>query len=285
MDISINGKAADITLEAEQTVGEVLSGVDGWLHSSGFALNGLEIDGVPVSSGAVSEAFERELYGISALDIKVCSRSELALDAFYEARFLLAAYNGALDKADGEEIQRIEASWEAGAAASFLRAEYPELYRNIAAVFTGDNAGNTRRAAVMILLDERIRELVDPAAEILRIEGPAAEIAGKLEELPLDIQTGKDGRAAESVDRFSSAAEKLFRLFYLVQAQGRDLSGIVVETVPVYDFLEEFSAVLKELATAYEAKDVVLVGDLAEYELAPRFRAFYKALRAAVERS
>jgi hypothetical protein len=36
------------------------------------------------------------------------------------------------------------------------------------------------------------------------------------------------------------------------------------------DYIDEFSTALKELASAYENNDTVLVGDLAEYELSPR---------------
>ncbi|MDR0710595.1 MAG: hypothetical protein LBF77_11080, partial [Spirochaetaceae bacterium] len=129
------------------------------------------------------------------------------------------------------------------------------------------------------LVDERIRELLNPEEELGRIEGLVTGIAERLEELPLDIQTGKDGRAAETVNIFSTIAEKLFRLFYLIQTQGQDLSGILVDSSPIYDFLGEFNTALKELLAAYEGRDVVLVGDLAEYELAPRLRSFYGALK------
>jgi hypothetical protein len=285
MDISINGKTADITLESERTVGEVLSGIESWLHSSGFTLNGLEIDGEPVLSDAVSAAFERELGGVSAIDIKICSRSELAMDALGKARDFLAAYWGAIEQNDGEESTRIGELWTSSAAASFLAVENPELYRIITGVF--DTApGPSRAKDILPLIDERIREIADPRAEILKMEGMVEEVAGRLEDLPLDIQTGKDGRAAESVTIFSALAEKLFRLFYLIQARGEDLSGVSVKNISpepegilIYDFLREFSAALKELIAAYEAKDVVLVGDLAEYELAPRFRVFYRSLK------
>jgi hypothetical protein len=42
--------------------------------------------------------------------------------------------------------------------------------------------------------------------------------------------------------------------------------------------MEEFGAALKELLAAYEVRDAVLVGDLAEYELAPRLRGLYAAI-------
>jgi hypothetical protein len=50
-----------------------------------------------------------------------------------------------------------------------------------------------------------------------------------------------------------------------------------VDGVPIFEYVGEFESTLKELAVAYEAKDAVLVGDLAEYELAPRLLKFHSA--------
>jgi hypothetical protein len=273
MDISINGKTADITLETERTVGELLSGLDGWLRGSGYRLNGLEIDGEPVAGADISSVFGRDIGGIGAVDIKACPHSELALDALCGARGFLSAF------ADGEQ-GGVSQAWREAPAASFLREESGRLFRDIDAAFELGGAEGAAKAGRMIpLVDERIRELAGPEEELGRLEALVAETARRLEELPLDIQTGRDGRAAETVDIFSAVAEKLFRLFYLIQAQGQDLSGILVNSSPVYGFLDEFNTALRELLAAYESRDVVLVGDLAEYELAPRLRSFYEALK------
>jgi hypothetical protein len=274
MDICINGKTADIVLETEKTIGELLSGIEGWLHDSGYRINGLEIDGKAIAGTDISSAFCRELDGIGAVNIKVCPHSELVLDALCEARCFLTA------RAKNGEQGNIARLWRAAPSASFLKDEIGRLFQDIDAVFELDEAEGGARAGQMILLvDERIRELLNPEEELARIESLVTGTAERLEELPLDIQTGKDGRAAETVNIFSAIAEKLFRLFYLIQTRGQDLSGIFVDSSPIYDFLDEFNTALKELLTAYEGRDVVLVGDLAEYELAPRLRSFYGALK------
>jgi hypothetical protein len=45
--------------------------------------------------------------------------------------------------------------------------------------------------------------------------------------------------------------------------------------------LEEFAGVLKEFLSAYETRDSVLIGDLAEYEVSPRLAELYGRLSAA----
>ena len=282
MDICINGQPADITLDSERTMGELLSGIEDWLRSSGYRLKGLEIDGESITSNAVPEVFNRDLQGIHAVNIRVCPQTELILDALQDARGCLEAYTAA----SPSEKRRIQEDWQTSAAASFLRVENPELFKLINSGLTGRKTETGPsygpEPGALTVVDERIRELKDPREEYARMEHAVGEIIERLEELPLDIQTGKDKRAAETVSLFSGITEKIFRLFFLLQSNLEGIDAIVIDSIPVYTFLEEFCAALKELLAAYESKDVVLVGDLAEYELAPRLRTFYAAIKASV---
>jgi hypothetical protein len=110
------------------------------------------------------------------------------------------------------------------------------------------------------------------------MEPLVAALAQRLRDLPLDIQTGKDSRAAETMGLFSALAEKLFRLFNLLKVEGLSPENLIIGEMPVADYLSEFDSTLKDLIRAYEDRDTVLVGDLAEYELAPRLLQFYSAI-------
>jgi hypothetical protein len=279
MDIRINGEAADITLESEETIGELLAGIETWLTASGFRLSGLEIDGELIDSGTVPAACGRDLRGIRSIDVRASSRSELLLEALYYAREYLKAYL----EASREEGPRIAEDWDLSAAARFLSGESPALNRKLTGFFRGGGAEFQRLYA---LIDERIREITEPREELARMEQQVASTVLRLEELPLDIQTGKDGRAAETIALFSDIAEKLIRLFYQLRpfpggadSGASDSSGSIPSGGTSGGGLpEEFSLALKELLAAYETKDVVLIGDLAEYELAPRLQSLYSLL-------
>jgi hypothetical protein len=134
----------------------------------------------------------------------------------------------------------------------------------------------------LLLTDERLRELKDPSAELASLETLVEATAVRLEDLPLDVQTGKDSRAAETIQLFSNIAGKLFRISSVLKLKGVLADIDTIDTTTYQAFIEEFSAALQELTAAYEVKDAVLVGDLAEYELAPRLRTFYTALKAPV---
>jgi hypothetical protein len=270
MEITIDGIQADITLETEKTVGELLSGIDAWLTGSGYRMSGLEVDGEIIGTAAMNEVLRRELEPIKAIDIKTTSQPMLMLEALCGARNTLEAC--------GSAPERLSAGWNGGAAAGYLEENSPELAAIIRKTLDGTGPLPRETGA---LIDERIREIENPRGEVLQIEPALMDTVKRLEDLPLDIQTGKDGRAAETVSLFSTIAEKLLRLIFMMKCQGIFLEPAAAETPPVQDSVEDFGAALKELLAAYETKDAVLIGDLAEYEVAPRLCKLFSLVKTA----
>ncbi|MHB9292637.1 hypothetical protein Holit_01738 [Hollandina sp. SP2] len=271
MDIFINEQPAGITLESEKTLGEVLAGIEAWLGGSENRISGLRINGSIITGEFLDETFEKDLKDIERLDITISTLPQLALEALYTSQEALRAY----ENSSFEAQYGIREGWEASAAARFLSEQIPDMYTLLQKAFSGE----APLAEMNTLLDERMRELVDPRTEFHQASALISGIAVRLEELPLDIQTGKDRRAAETVRLFSHIAEKLFRLLKLLQAQGLALETLSIDTLPFCEFIGAFSAVLKELLAAYGAQDVVLVGDVAEYELAPRLLKLYTTVK------
>ncbi|MDR2482230.1 MAG: hypothetical protein LBD08_01195 [Treponema sp.] len=268
MEIRINGTAADITLEDERTVGEVAAGLERWLQGAGIRICGLEIDGEPVGADAVPAVFARDIADVRLFEVKTGTRARLLEEALEDARALLQVLHVAVPSERGALLK----NWEGSAAAGFLASEMPEL----SGMLTKQAASAPE--ALSVLVDERLRELRSPCEELAALESVVSAIAVRLEELPLDMQTGKDGRAAETAALFSTAAEKLFRLTGLLPS--RDASPGALSAL-----MDEFGAAVRKLLEAYTLKDTVLIGDLAEYELAPRLRAFYAALNASLSQS
>jgi hypothetical protein len=271
MDITINGNVADITLETETTLGEVLWGIEQWIRGSGHMLSGLCLDGERIGSASMSEVFSRELAGIRSVDILTSTRGELMAEALLAAGDSLKAY-GEASFADRDLIRK---QWEENPASGFLAGEAPDLAGELARTFQGNGLPLPQWDT---LIGERLRELANPLEEAVNMEKAVAGIARRLEDLPLDIQTGKDARAAETVSLFSALTEKLFRLLPLLRERGLLTEDPASEGPSADELAEEFTLALRELLTAYEAKDAVLVGDLAEYELAPRLLRLYSVL-------
>ncbi|MCL1814969.1 MAG: hypothetical protein FWG27_04005 [Treponema sp.] len=277
MEININGKAADITLESEKTVGEVLMGIQQWLSELGLFVSGLTIDGKAYGSRSMDDAFILSLENLSSLDIKTSGWADLMMEALLGLKEDLVFY----ESQNSEERQNSRQHWEKSAPALFFREHDPDLYQTALKTLDGVSFSP---AETMALVLERIREIENPAREMAALSPLSEEIAKRLEDLPLDMQTGKDPRAAETITLFSSLVEKLFRIIVLIKYFGTDIESIEVpqmdgfEKTNLKEFITDFSAALKEIISAYENKDTILVGDLAEYELSPRLRALTSAL-------
>jgi hypothetical protein len=275
IEIHINGSPADITLESEKTVGELLSGLEEWLSASGNRITGIELDGVTIDSEGVSRAFTQELAGIRMVDIRVSGWPEIALEALFTIKEYLKLYV----EARFDEQRGIRDAWGESLSAKFLAGQMPDMLDLIDKTFAGAGVSIPEMDR---LLDERIRECAAPEEETHNIEAVVRDIAKRLEDLPLDIQTGRDSRASETMGLFSSLMEKLFRLLNLLNLRGISLESVSIESLSFHDFLAEFSATLQELSSAYDSHDTVLVGDLAEYEISPRLLKLYMAMMDAM---
>jgi hypothetical protein len=252
--IRINGIAADITLEAEKTLGEFLTGLDSWLENQGQYLSGLEVDGETYGSAAMEKAFGLPLDGIKHLEIKTASQTDLTLEALLGIKNDLEYY-----EKNPLESKAAFSEWELSYTAAFLKKNSPDVYTLVQETLEGKLSPSLALSPIT----ERIREIKNPGQEIKTSVPLIIEISKRLEDLPLDVQTGKDQRAAETLALFSAMTEKLFRLLFLIKRYGVDVENIA-------GFISEFGSAVQELLSAYENKDTVLVGDLAEYELAPR---------------
>jgi hypothetical protein len=272
MEISINGKPADIILEKEKNVGEVLSALEQWLAGTGNRLSGLSIDGLETGAAALADSMGRELEDIRNLDIRISSWDELAIEALEALKETCVIYGDTSFDLRPEVRNR----WEGSAAATFISTEITDLH-DLARLSFGGEGLSARDLG--FLVEERLRELEDPAGEITNMEKPVSELIRRMEGLPLDVQTGKDGRAAETIRLFSQMGEKLIRLLQVFKFRGLLIDSYLIDNLPAKEFLNGFSAALGELCTAYGNQDTVLVGDLIDYELAPRLLKLLSALK------
>ena len=272
MNIFINERPAEITLDSEKTLGEVMAGIEQWISPSGNRIQRIYVNGTEIAENTLSEAFCMAIDDIEKLDIFVSSWRELASEAIE----ILCETCVAHMNSDFEERAQIYASWGKSSAARFLNTDMSDIYFLAANTLSGNGLSV---ADFIFVLEERLRELEDPAQEINNSEERVNAIAERMEELPLDLQTGKDQRAAETVQLFTQMGEKLFRIFFIYTSEGLSTETFVIDDLPAKTFMEEFNSALRELIKAYENRDTVLAGDISEYELAPRLLKFFSALK------
>jgi len=274
MEIFINNKQADITLDTEKTLGDVLSGIEQWISPAGNRIMKISLDGENIAVENLGPVFNREINDIKRLDISVSSFRELASEALHELSGICILYAAA----SFEERRKIADSWKDSPAAYFMADSLAEIYDLAAASFCGHGLS---AQDLEVLLKERLREIVDPHQELANSEVLVKTVARRMEELPLDMQTGKDEIAAETINLFSKMGEKLFRILFVLKSEGLSMENFFIDNVNIRVFLDDFNKTLVEISGAYSDKDTVLVGDIAEYELAPKVLRLYEALKNA----
>jgi hypothetical protein len=286
MDISIDGNALDVTLENEQTVGDLFASLENWLSQTGFRCAAFALDGKNIPASEVEEAFSTGIGNVARIDIQTTSVAQLYADTLLDAAFFLAQYSSgdtaeSVDSGKDGKKETIHAWIESGGR-SFLFENHPGFAKKIDDFLMRGQGDGT---ALGEEIAERLREIAGPETALLSMKEKIYDITARLEVLSLNMQMGKDREATETVYEFSKIAEKLFRIIQLMSAASGNaggassLAGDVSSLAGDVHFFEEFTGVLKEFFEGFQARDSVLVGDLAEYEIAPRLLELYDRLK------
>jgi len=267
MEIRINGQVLDVSLENEKTVGEVLSGLENFIYGSGHILSGLNIDGQTISASQIEETFLKKINEVKIIDITTNPLSELTASSLITLLDDIRQFEGL----NFSEKSKFAENWKESSCALFLNEEMAELYT--LCINTFEN-GVIDPKDLLSITEERLREVKEPLKEFTILEPALNEICEKMIELPLDIQTGKDLKASQTIQFFTSITEKILRIFYQLDTQ----KYILTNTDQLVSQIESFAEILKELLDAYARSDTVLVGDLAEYEVSVKVKELYTSI-------
>ncbi|MGP1444199.1 MAG: hypothetical protein ACTTI6_04590 [Treponema sp.] len=96
--------------------------------------------------------------------------------------------------------------------------------------------------------------------------------AAALEQIPVYMQTGKDTQVLALLESLSQKLNEFYRALLLSDITGLP-ADISIEGKLLAEYQKEITAFLQDIVTGIEEKDIILVGDLAEYELAPLVKA------------
>ncbi|MDR2490980.1 MAG: hypothetical protein LBD20_06215 [Spirochaetaceae bacterium] len=267
MDIYIDGKDANITLDTEKTLGDVLAGISEYLEHSGFLISAVELDGTTADGEAVAGLFQQPLSNVHKLNVQTRTAAEMALDALLQTQDIISSCENTI-----HTDKKLYTAFINCPPVTYLEEKENGIY-NLIISYISNGMYNELKQELQAVIDERKNEITCPKTELKAMAEDVTAVCRRLEEFPLDVQTGKDAKAAETVEQCAFILQKFFRLLLLSR-----FYGVVHEAVLAGDEMNEFNAVLKEFLAAYENNDIVLSGDLAEYELAPRFRHLYASL-------
>lgn len=270
MEIRINGQTANITLDTEKTIGEIMAGVEQWLGNSGHRLSGLSVDGQAADTSMLDEIFSREIEKVKTLDIFTSSLAELSAESLIKLLADIEEY----ESLSFEEKNNFLQNWVKRAQAMFAQNHLTDLYNLLVNSFSG---GDVNPRTAFSITEERLREVKNPLLELTNLKPLTEEVCARLTDLALDIQTGKDLHAVQTIQIFSGLAEKILRILKQLDLQGY-LSQETDDEKSFIKIISEFGDLVNDLLEAYEKKDTVLVGDLAEYEASPKLLELYSSI-------
>ncbi|MFP4551506.1 MAG: hypothetical protein ACLFNT_11925 [Spirochaetales bacterium] len=278
MEILVNREPLDYTLESETSLGEVVDGVQEWLQDGKFTITSLDINNEAYPIHDRQRWQDIELDSIRRLEIEAIPLTNdrqtrtMALIEFLE--ILEDSVRGSnetqlRDAANElpyvrEQIARIVSS-QGDAHSSILADE--RLNRGLLPDEQSTAALEREIANLKTLLLSRAKELVYPLRELAVTLGALRSFATRLEDVPVLLQTGKEGEAMQIVVTLTELLSRVYRVAPLAE-QADDADQL--DLASLRSLLNELAPPLRELEEAFHVSDTVLVGDLLEYEIAPR---------------
>ncbi|MDA3948832.1 MAG: hypothetical protein PF508_06350 [Spirochaeta sp.] len=288
MNIRINGVAISFELEHETTAGQVFDGLAEWLQRSGHrldrvALNNSTLDDV---AGAWRDTPVAE---VADLDIDAYSVREKQIKDLET----ILHYTELLQRVmrDGTAEQCAAVLDELPHVAQGIRRNAPDLGGLIEEPFTDHDhtdpevraRGAHRAGEMATLIEGRQRELLDPEHEMWGTLNALDAILPTFEEIPGEIQGGDRKRAMELVARFSELVARELRILPILIETRPELEHEEVDGMPINESLPSLNELFVELESAFTNDDYVLIGDLLEYEMLPRFTDLHAAVRKHIQ--
>jgi len=278
MQILVNREPLDYALESETSLGEVVDGVQEWLTDGKFTITSLDVNAQAYPIHDRQSWQDIEINTVERLEIEA-----VPLTNAQQTRTLaLIEFLDILD-----DILRMRQEGRLGEVV----AELPYVREQIAAILPVYADPETtvlanddiligvlpsEQACVAIhkeiadlkkLLISRATELVYPLRELAMTLGTLRTFASRLEQVPVLLQTGKEGEAMQIVVTLTELLSRVYRVAPLAE---QDENAAQLDLSALRSLLDELAPHLRELEEAFHVKDTVLVGDLLEYEVAPR---------------
>lgn len=283
MRILINDTPIDFQLEDERTVSDIVGELRAWLANSGHFVREVIVD------GTASEAEWRDRNIAEITEIRLVAENPRG--EMVEALETIISYVDLLRRVltEGSDDQLAAVMEEL----PYVRAGIDRVTPDLAGLLeepldplpTEPEA--RRRAAerareMAAIFESRQRELLEPESEMQATLVALDEILPRFEEVPAEIQDGDGAAAMATVTRFTEVAARVLRMVPLIAATRPELAEWPVGDRTLAEALPGLVGQLEELERAFAADDLVLVGDLLEYEMLPRFGALSHGLRAAL---
>jgi len=285
VDIRINDQNLDFTIEKNETLGDVVKDIEAWLDGSDLVLYSVKHEDQNLLSQPYEEWAKTPHSEVGTLNVMVKHTRELTVLNLQTILEYLDLLKQAAAAGKGELLGELFSGFPA--LVESVRKHFPNpdaTLQALVALFLHADAEEVlgwpeekMQQAVKLIdlvsgnVSFRLQELQDPRAALETLSGDLKICIEEISEISILLQTGKDRQAMDTMVRFSELSQSLVRLVASVLTNSTDPEKqVTVGGRGLQDFYRDLNRILTELLEAFHANDSVLIGDLMEYEIAPR---------------
>jgi hypothetical protein len=284
MNIRINGVEIDFRLEEERTAGDVCTGVAQWLRETGHRVESVSLNGSPVSDDE-ADWESRPVEEVTDMDFVAESLRERQVNEIDT----IINYAGLLRRVmlEGSPEQRNAVLEELPHVVEGIRRNAPDLVGLLEEPLqeqSHDDEGVRERAArradeIAGILESRQREILDPAHEMGATITALDGVLSTFEEIAGQLQDGDRKSALDRITRFSELVSRELRILPMLMSIKPGLRDEVIQEEQLDAAVQSLNDLFREMEGAFTNGDFVLIGDLLEYEMLPRFSELHQVVR------
>lgn len=112
------------------------------------------------------------------------------------------------------------------------------------------------------------------------LSGLFDSLAAKMEQVPVDLQNGKNLDVTESIKKLADSIDQFCHVAALASLFPETFTNTTIDGKNFKDFFADFSPILLDFESALQNNDSVMIGDLSEYEICPRLHAISDSLKS-----
>lgn len=285
MEIRINDTVLDFTLENEISLGEVIKQIDLWLERSNMALTSITFDDKELLSLPSPEWQDIPVEKVKTLKLAAKSFHEVLATNMETILEFLSLLQKALENHDIILLDELQDGFSVmtesvikhlpgNQQTELALAELSNLINSISWEKAEVNKALHLTEQLAATFNKLLTEISNPVKALNSLAMELEQCISEISDVSLLLQTGKDRKAMEAIIRFTELNENLVRIFLnLKKSRRKEIEELIIDGMSLKKFYTELNAVLKELIEAFHAQDSVLIGDLLEYEIAPRLES------------
>jgi hypothetical protein len=276
MEILVNQEPLSYTLESEESLGDVIDGLARWLSNEQYAITAIDVDSRSLPIHDRSRWEEVEVGTVNRLSVEAFPLTHVQQTTLAALGEYCVLLQHAIDEQD------VNALGELAEELPYVRNRLQEFFPALVSADPNDKILHdetletgqlphsdarvrlsTQLSSIAAIIESRLREFQNPARELGLTLGQLVACSAPLVEVPIQLQTGDESVAMGTVVRFTELLSRIIRLLPMLKESDLD-------TNLIGQFALDLTPFLGQLQEAFEVQDGVLIGDLLEYEIAPR---------------